>query len=144
MIKNKDLTLAVRLRDVDGYAIAVAKENEVLYKSKGKGIYPLYNAYRKKIDFCGASAADKVIGKGAAMLFAELDIKEINTIVISKPALKYLLDNDIMVSYTNLVDYISNRNKDGKCPVETMADASSNFKTFLADVEEFLKKLEII
>ncbi len=141
---NKELNFAMQLRDKSGYTLVISKKNQIVYKSKEKGILPLYLAYDKKIDASGASAADKVVGKGAAYIFAEMRIKELNTIIISKPALKYLQDKDIVVTYSRLVDYISNRNKDGKCPVETMAEASSGFETFLDDVRQFLKRLELI
>ena len=141
---NNDLAAAVQLRENEGCTLALVKDGNVIYKSHENGILPLYLAYDKKIDAKGACAADKVVGKGAAMIFAELKIIELNTIIISKSALEYLQANNIVVTYTKLVDYIANRTKDGKCPVETMAEASSGFKTFLDDAEQFLKRLELI
>ncbi len=141
---NIDLNQAVNLRENDRCTLAIVKDGELIYKSSKNGILPLYLAYENKIDAVGACAADKVVGKGAAMIFAALKVSELNTIIISKPALKYLQDNNIVVTYSKLVDYISNRTKDGKCPVETMAEASSEFEAFLDDARQFLKRLELI
>lgn len=144
MTNNNDLEQAINLRDDDGYAIAIVKDGNVLYTSKARGIFGLYSAYESKLDFSDASVADRVVGAGVAMFMARLNIQKLNTNLISKPALDYLQERNIVVSYAKLVDYIANRNKDGKCPVETMADKSSDFDTFLNDVKQFLKRLEII
>jgi len=139
-----NLNIAIKLRDNKGYTIAVTKDKEVIYKSKSKGILPLYLAYENNIKLDDASVADKVVGKGAAMLMVKLNIKELDTIIISKPALRYLQDNNVVVSYARLSDYIANRNKDGKCPVETMAETSLDFDAFISGVKQFLKRLELI
>ena len=139
-----NLNIAKKLRDNEGYTIAATKDKEVIYKSKSKGILPLYLAYENNIKLDDASVADKVVGKGAAMLMVKLNIKELDTIIISKPALRYLQDNNVVVSYARLSDYIANRNKDGKCPVETMAETSLDFDAFISGVKQFLKRLELI
>ncbi len=139
-----DLQKAIDLRDNGGYALAVFKDGELLFKSTSSGIYPLYKAYTDGVDFTGASAADKVVGKGAANFFKKLNVKELHTNIISKSAYEYLQSGNAVLSYENLVDFIINRTKDGKCPVETMAERSDDFEAFLLDVEQFLKRLEII
>ena len=144
MKKNKDLVLAIEQRDKNGYSLAVVKNEKTIYKNKSYGIYPLYAAYKDKVDFSGASAADKVVGKGAAIFFDKLNIKELDTIIISKPALEYLQQHNVVVSYAKLVDYIENRNRDGKCPVETIAQQTSQFEAFLDEVQDFLKRMGII
>lgn len=144
MTYSTDLKIAIDKRDNKEYSIAVVKDETIIYKSKSRGILPLYIAYKDGLDFLGASVADKVIGKGAAIFLATLQAKEIHTHIISKPALSYLQSNNVMVSYTTLVDFIANRADDGRCPVETMAEASKDFDTFLDDVQQFLKRLELI
>jgi len=144
MRKNIDLNMAVEYRDTQGYALVVVKDSKVVYKSKSRGIYPLYAAYINQMNFADSSAADKVVGKGAAIFFYKLNIKRLDTVVISRPALDYLQEHDVVVSYAKLVDCIENRNRDGRCPVETIAENTSEFDTFLNEVEQFLKRLEII
>ncbi len=144
MKKNNDLSIAKDLRDNKKYTIAVVRDGSVIYKSKERGILPLYNAYIKGIDFSGASAADKIVGKGAAIFFEKLKPKNLHTQIISKPAISYLQSSGVVLSYEKLVEYIANRAKDGRCPVETMAEISSGFDAFADDVEQFLKRLELI
>ncbi|MEX1377349.1 MAG: DUF1893 domain-containing protein [Eubacteriales bacterium] len=144
MKSSIDLKIAKALRDEEGYAVAIVKDENILYKSKDKGILPLYLAFDSKEDMKDASAADKIVGKGAAMFMAELGITHLDTLIISKSALKYLQECDIVVSYSKLVEYIKNRTGDGKCPVETMADASKDFDELLDGVKQFLKRLELI
>ena len=144
MNSNKDIEKAKSMRDNDGYAIAIVKDDMVLYESKEKGILPLYLAYDQKIEMKDACAADKVVGRGAAMFMAELGIRQMDTLIISRSALEYLQDKGIVVSYSRLVEYIKNRTGDGKCPVETMADASKDFDELLDGVKRFLKRLELI
>ena len=78
------------------------------------------------------------------MFMAELGIRQMDTLIISRSALEYLQDKGIVVSYSRLVEYIKNRTGDGKCPVETMADASKDFDELLDGVKRFLKRLELI
>ena len=82
--------------------------------------------------------------QNSAIFFEKLNVKELHTVLISKPALEYLQEHDVVVSYVKLVDYIQNRTRDGKCPVETIAQNTSRFDAFLDQVEEFLKSVGII
>ena len=82
-------------------------------------MYLAFNTVRNYSDAC---AADKITGKGAAMFIKTLGIVELDTLVISQSALDYLQESEVVISYAKLVEYISNRANDGKCPVETMAE----------------------
>ncbi len=66
-------------------------------------------------DFC---AADRVVGKAVAMLFALSGIKELYTTVISRPAAEFLTSAGIKFSYDEMTEYIINRKGDGQCPME--------------------------
>lgn len=144
MNKNNDLNIAIENRDSNGYSLVVVKDEQIIYKDKSFGIFPLYDAYIKQLDFTGASAADKVVGKGAAIFFDKLNVKQLHTNLISRPALDYLQEKNVVVSYVEITDYIQNRTKDGKCPVETIAQKTSEFPKFLDGVEQFLKSVGII
>lgn len=141
---DKNLNLVVNIRDNEKYSLAVAKNNKIIYKSKDRGILPLYLAYVQKLDFADAFVADKVVGLGAAMLLVDLNIKQLNTNIISSAAYNYLQDNNIVVVYGKLVEFIANRNGDGKCPIETIADNTNDIDMFLKGVEQFLKRLDLI
>ncbi len=106
ILKNENATL-----------VAISKDE--IYISHSRGVAPII----EKIDenpsfFCGASVADKVIGKAAAMLLSKYKIKEIHTSLISEKALEYFEKTPIAVTYDTLVPNIINRDKTDICPME--------------------------
>ena len=66
----------------------------------------------------GFSAADKIVGKAAAMLFVCAGVTEVFAEVTSKAAVNYLKERGIACSYGVLTDKIINRKGDGLCPME--------------------------
>lgn len=111
-----DLELAKDLLK-DELTIVLVKDT-VIYKDKKRGIKPMLDLINNEIDLTGFSVADKVVGKGAAVLFIYSKVKEIYTKVISAPALEILIKYNIKVSYDKLVENIINRKGDDICPME--------------------------
>lgn len=72
----------------------------------------------KGADLRGFSAADKVVGRGAAMLFAYTGIIRVHSALVSKIALKCLNQFEIHTEFDTLCDNIINRKGDGICPIE--------------------------
>lgn len=141
----KDVDIAKKLLVDDSLTLCIVKKGDVIYSSTGRGVYPIYHAVKSQsADVEGASVADKVTGKGAALLCALGKISVLHTGVISKPALKVLEDNNIVVTYDRLVDSISNRAGDGLCPVETLSMGIDNPEDVIVPVEDFLSKVGMI
>lgn len=69
-------------------------------------------------DLKGFSAADKIIGKAAAMLFVKAGVKEVYGSVMSSSAAELLQKYNIPCSWGTLTDKIINRKGDGVCPME--------------------------
>lgn len=93
--------------------------NNDTYTSTKKGIAPLMDILTDNPSFLnGATVADKVIGRAAALLMIYGGIKEVYSDVISTHALDIFKENDISVEYDECVPYIINRTKDGMCPME--------------------------
>ncbi len=109
-----------------------------------RGVMPIVDFINKGYDLSGASVADLVVGKAAAMLFIKAGIKDVDTIIISKPALKVLEEHHITVKYEKLVDNIINRDKTGLCPFESLVldvdDVSIAYKLIIEKLESFKKK----
>lgn len=109
-----------------------------------RGVMPIIDFINKGYDLSGASVADLVVGKAAAMLFIKAGIKDIDTIIISKPALKVLEEHHITVKYEKIVDNIINRDKTGLCPFESLVldvdDVSIAYKLIVEKLESFKKK----
>lgn len=119
--------------------IVIVNNNSIIYKNDGFGIKPLYSAYIKvKEQMKGASCADRVIGKAAAWIYKEADIKELYCDVITTRAKNMLLDSGIEVVFIEEIDFVENRDKTGMCPVETLAKDETDFDNLLKNIEKFL------
>lgn len=120
------------------YTLVLVSDDDVQTDTL-RGVRPLLGRYGK--NFSMYSAADKVIGKGAAFLYVLLGIKEIYAHIISKPALDVLKNNDIHVEYDLLVDNIINHNNTGFCPIEMATTNISSPDEALVAIRETLKTL---
>lgn len=139
-----DIDLAKKALLKNKYSVCVFKNGDKIYYSKKIGILPLYNAFLEKTDFSNCSAADKVIGLGAAKLWKELKILKLSTKIISKPALLFLKENDIEISHEILTNRIKNKAGDGFCPIETLAKQTLSFDDFIKGTKKFLKEKGLI
>lgn len=101
-----------------GYT-CVFTDGEAIYTSTRRGVAPLLQRLDSGVDYSAFSAADKVIGRGAAFLYILLGIKEIYVKVISQPSLELLEENGTNVVYDELVPAIRNRDNTGFCPIES-------------------------
>ncbi len=114
---DNDLIKAKKLLADNDYTCVMVK-HDIVYTSAERGIKPLVSWYENSIDLRGFSAADKVVGKGAAFVYLLSGIKALYAAVISTSALELLNFNNVRVEYDHLVKNIINRNGDGICPFE--------------------------
>lgn len=114
---------------------------EDIYTSNERGIKPLLDFYDSKTDFSGFSAADKVIGRGAAFIYILLGIKDIYAHIISKGAINIFKENGINIVYDTETEYIINRTKTGICPIEESVGNINNKTEALAAIRCKLKEL---
>lgn len=141
MQMSKDLQEAKKRMLDGGHTCVVQKENQV-YTSMERGVKPLLNWLDERTNLCGFSAADKVIGNGAAMLYVLLGVKEIYTPVISKTAKSTLEAHDIAVDFDVCVEGIMNRAGTGPCPMEDTVQGIENPKDALAAIRKRLAELQ--
>ncbi len=66
----------------------------------------------------GATAADKIVGRGAAALMVMGGVRELYAGTISTPALELLERHGVYVTHGRLVEQIRNRDNTGLCPIE--------------------------
>ncbi|MCM1131456.1 MAG: DUF1893 domain-containing protein [Roseburia sp.] len=102
---------------LEGNTVCLVKEDS-LFLSKKRGITPLLEFIESGFNFKGYSAADKIVGKAAAFLYACLDVKEVYAEVLSKEAISVFEQYNILFEYSILTDYIINRKGTGLCPME--------------------------
>ena len=121
--------------------IAVVSNGEV-FTSHERGVKPLLHLLSEKKGFLkGASVADKVIGKAAALLMVLGEIKEVHTLVISEPAIKVFEKYNIPCFYDKKVDRIINRTGDGLCPMESLCLDVEEPKEAFTEIKEKVQKM---
>lgn len=97
------------------------KKGDKVFTSSDRGVKPLLHLLENEKDFLkGASVADKVIGKAAALLMVLGGVKEVHTGVISEPAVEVFEKHNITFFFDKKVERIINRKGDGLCPMETL------------------------
>lgn len=122
---------------------AAVSENEI-YTSEKRGVAPIL----EKIDadpefFNGASVADRVIGKAAAMLLEKYGVEEIYAQVTSEYAIAYINDKNVGFTYDKRVDHIINRAGTDMCPMEKtvlhISDADEGEKLIRNKIKSMMK-----
>lgn len=145
MIEIKDIDLAINILKEKKYSCVIVRKGKVLFESKRRGIFPLYQVNELlKIDIKDAALADRVIGTAAAMIAVEAGVIQVYGKVISEGAIKKLDSNKIKYDYETKTKYIKNRELTGMCPIETIALETKNYSELIQKIKEFLIKLEII
>lgn len=135
----KDIETAKKLLLEENLTIVLVRKGEVLYKSKERGIKPLYTAFTTmKNEMQGCSAADKVVGKSAAWLYARAGIKELYCNVIAEKGAELLKKKEIKLNSNIMVEHIKNRQKNDMCPVEKLAKEEKEFEKLLENISKFL------
>lgn len=129
-----DIEKARELLKSGGYTCVLCKA-ETLYTSEKRGVVPVLEKLEQNIDLKGFSAADKVVGKAAAMLFHLAGVAVLYSEIMSVPAKEYLEKTGIEFTYGTLTDRIINRSGDGLCPMETAVSG-------ISDPDEGLKAIK--
>lgn len=133
----KDIDLAKQILKEESLSLVVVKDGDVIYRSTDRGIKPMYditNQMKEKV--FQSTIADKVIGKGAALLCANLNIAEVYGGLISKAGMETLEKNNISYEYDESCEYIKNRDETDYCPIEKLSMG-------VEDPIELLEKIKI-
>lgn len=112
-----DLERAKALLAQSDLTCVICKE-ETVYQTTARGVAPLLAWLDSQTDMMGFSAADKVVGRGAAFLYRLLGVRSVYGKIMSVHAVKVLRAGGIEVSWGTLTDSILNRRKNGPCPIE--------------------------
>lgn len=118
MIMDENLSKAIEILNNNNNFTCVFSNGTTIIKSEKRGVAPLLELVASGNDFTAFSCADKVIGKGAALLYCLLKPKIVYSNVISECAKETFLEHNIKFLFKNEVKYILNRAKSGKCPIE--------------------------
>ena len=112
-----DTERAKRLLEEGGYTCVLCR-GDVCHTSSASGIAPMLEFIGSKTDLIGFCAADRIVGKAAAMLFVLAKVSEVYAGVMSRAAADMLSAHGIAHSCGVLTDRIINRRGDDICPME--------------------------
>ena len=101
----------------DGYSLVILADCNTI-TSRSRGISPLLEALEAAKETGDITAADKIVGKAAAMLYVLMGAKAVYAEVMSRSAKALLEQYGIEAAYDVLVENIINRRGDGLCPME--------------------------
>lgn len=139
---NADMEKIKALMKGEGYT-CVLTDGQTVICSRERGVKPLLELYESGRDMSRFCAADKVVGKAAAHMYALMGVREVYAEVLSRHALELFKDKGISAKYGSLVDAIRNRSGDGYCPMEQATlgisdprDAYEAIKTRLSELRE--------
>ena len=114
---SADLTRARGLLAQGEYTVVLCR-GDVTHTDTRRGVAPLLALLDSGTDVGGFSAADKVVGKGAAFLYLRLGVAAVYAPVMSEGAYDLLVSHGVAVTCDIRVPAIRNRAGDGTCPME--------------------------
>lgn len=136
-----DLEQARQLLEEDGYACVLCGGGMV-HTSRQTGIRPMVEFLTRGTDLRGCSAADKIVGRAAALLFALAGVTAVHGQVMSRGARQELEARGIRASWDILADEIINRAGTGRCPMEQAVEGISDPVLALKAVRRTLEELK--
>ena len=137
---TKDLTKARILLDAGDYTCVVCKE-DAIYTATKRGVYPLLHWVDTQTNLTGFSAADRVVGRGAAFLYVLLGVKEVYAHIMSRPAADVLTAHGISAHAETYVDGIINRTGTGPCPFEAAVLTTEDPAEALAAIRSKMRQM---
>lgn len=135
-----DIERAKELLYEKDFTCVLCKGEEV-YTSQRTGISPMVDFITRQIDLRGFSAADKIVGKAAAMLFVLAGVSEVYAEVISERAVIVFQKYNIQYSYAAMAKTIINRSGTDSCPMELAVAEIDEPLQALTAIENTLKIL---
>lgn len=137
----RDIDKAKQLLSHGGYTCVLCR-GETVYTSTLRGAAPVVEWLDAGTDLRGFSAADKVIGKAAAMLFVLAGVGEVYAPVMTGTARDILTRQGIRNSCDTITDSIINRAGTGPCPMERAVKEIEEPSLALEAVKQTLLRLK--
>lgn len=136
---DADLQTARAELDGSNWSIVVVKDGAVLARKRGGGIAPLVELVDALGDeLRGASVADSVFGKAAALISAGAGVAAVYAGIATPQAVQELASRGIRCAYGSTVEHILNRSRDDLCPFEKLAGEVDDPARLLERVRRFL------
>lgn len=108
-----------------------------------RGVIDIFELSEREPDVLnGASVADKVIGRGAALLLVRGKVANIYARLISCGAIDVLKHGGITLEYDEVAEVIRNRKGDGQCPVERLTSMTNNPDKAFMLIKSFMERMK--
>lgn len=108
------------------YSCVLCRGNTA-FTSTDRGIKRLVDFCTDGNSYCGFSAADKIVGRAAAFLYAKMGVFVVYAHVLSRKGEQVLIKYNIDYSYGTICDEIINRKGTGMCPMEQAVIESESY-----------------
>lgn len=138
---DNNLLKARKLLLSGDYTCVVCRE-ETVYTTTHRGVAPLLNWLDEGLDLTDFSAADRVVGRGAAFLYCLLKVKAVHARVMSHPAAEVLKAYGIEAYADTFVEGIINRAGTGPCPFEAAVMGIHNVQDALIAIRNTRRQLQ--
>ena len=135
-----DLENARALLAAGDYTCAVCR-GSLRFTTHQRGVKPLLDWLDAGADLKDASAADRVVGRGAAFLYCLLGVKAVHARVMSRPAAEVLSAHGIQATADTLVEGIINRKGTGPCPFEEAVLSITDSREALAAIRQKMARM---
>ena len=135
-----DLRSAISILKTENCTCVLCKGEET-HRSTQRGVKPLLTWLDGGTDLMGFSAADRVVGRGAAFLYRLLGVRRVHGCIMSVPAVKVLRAGGIEVTWDTLAESIRNRAGDGPCPMEAATEGCADPEAALTAIRYALAQL---
>ncbi|MEM1557582.1 MAG: DUF1893 domain-containing protein [Thermoproteota archaeon] len=138
----RDLEFAKNSLKEKSLSLVIVKAGKLVYETREYGVIGIIKAIENHgEELVGASAADRVVGRAAAMLCRHAGIVAVYADVISEPGLKTLRESGIIIEYSKLVPEILDKNRKDKCPFEKLVADCRNEEECYRKIKEYLNPI---
>lgn len=136
-----DTEKAKALLAENGYTFAAVSETDTLTAAE-HGVKPLLSLIREGKSLQNYCAADQIVGRAAAFLYARLAPTEIYACVISRAGLETLEKYNIPVYYGEMTEQIRNRQNTDICPMEKATEHAESPEEATERILEAIRRMQ--
>lgn len=129
----RDLEVATALLHHSPWSLLAVREGQTIYTTTGNGVKPLLEAPGLQ----GAAAADRVVGRAAALLLVGLGVVGVHACTLSQGGERILRLYGLPYTYDRRVEYIKNQAGTDRCPFERAVEG-------VEDPEEAVRRLKAL
>jgi len=123
-----DIEIARHQLQEKSLSLVIAKDGRIIFETTKSGVNGFLSAIDElgRENLKGASIADKIVGRAAALLCAYAGVKAVYAVVLSEGGKRVLEKNSVSLKFGDVVPGILNRQKTGACPFEKIVSDISD------------------